>query len=214
MSKDNGWDRVRRERKAEQAAENFKTGKAEKPASTLSILVPFSGTYNNGYFDDIEGFKDWDCDFKKVLNDFAKQYVSYWNEEFEYATEVDLGLVFEEVDSPKEYNFYTDRIFATIPQTGWRKLARVIITPEGNKAMTRVAKERHTSYSGFASFYDPDWLCWGPVIGWDHNQLQTLLFAVMDLYGVDERTLEDEVYDHSAVREAIENHVVYEEDEA
>jgi hypothetical protein len=39
-------------------------------------------------------------------------------------------------------------------------------------SLDQVAGERHTSRSGFISFYSPDWRTWGDVTNWDHNQLR------------------------------------------
>jgi hypothetical protein len=181
----------------------------------LMIVVPFSGTYGNPSFelDWHDGAVRFDEPLKTVLERFAKEYVRAWNNEFKYETDIDLGLEYESVEMPREYNFATDRIFARIPKTGWRKLVQCIILCRDHKqTMTRVSIKRHTSRDGFFSFYDPDWESWGPVLGWDHNQLETLLLAVMEIKGISEYKMECEVMGNSSVLEAIDSHLIYEED--
>lgn len=176
-----------------------------------TIVVPFSGTYGNSWF---EFEQEIDCTFNELFEEFAKQYVAEWNDEFNYQTDINLGLEYDGTDSPKEYNFMTDRIFAKIPEAGWRALQQTVeAIPKNRKIMDDIAAKRHTSRDGFISFYDPDWESWGPVIGWDHNQMETLLLAVMQIKGVEQYEMEDGVMDVSCVREAIENHVIYEEEE-
>ena len=176
------------------------------------IVVPFSGSYESPWFEPDDESGEFDAPFRTVLEDFAKEYVPAWNEEFKYETDIDLGLEYERVEMPREYNFTTDRIFASIPESGWRKLVGcVIATPANKSAMSEVAKRRHTSRDGFFSFYDADWESWGTVISWDHNQLETLLLAVMRIHGLDEYEMECRVMENSSVREAIQSHVVYNE---
>ncbi len=172
------------------------------------IVVPFRGSYENPWFEFEEEF---DAPFRTVLEDFAKEYVPAWNEEFKYLTDIDLGLKYESVEMPREYNFETDRTFATIPQAGWRQLVRcVIASSDAKEVMSEISRQRHTSRDGFFSVYDPDWESWGSVRGWDHNQLETLLLAVMSIHGLEEYKMECEVMGESRVREALENHLIYE----
>ena len=94
-----------------------------------------------------------------------------------FATEYEIpSLKFAELDSPREYNFTTDRIFCEISEADVRRLFAEV----DKAALSTAAKARHTSYSGFHSFYDPDWTTWGDVASWDHNQVCTLLVAVAE----------------------------------
>jgi hypothetical protein len=78
---------------------------------------------------------------------------------------------FASIDSPKFYNFETDRLFIELPLDEVQRMMR----EASSAALDQVAGERHTSRSGFISFYSPDWRTWGDVASWDHNQLQTLI---------------------------------------
>jgi hypothetical protein len=186
---------------------------------TMLTVVPFSGTYGNSYFD-----LDWRDDavefdepFKTVLEDFAKQYVPAWNEEFKYVTGIDLHLEYDSVELQREYNFSTDRIFAKMPFKALREMVKSLRGEDGTyPELDAVCKERHTSYEGFYSFYESDWNTWGPMREWDHNQIETVILACLMREGSDSYAIEREVMDVSSVREAVENHIVYaeEEDEA
>ena len=87
-----------------------------------------------------------------------------------------IPMEFEELISPKEYNFTTDRVFVRIPIDTIEKIA----TEMDDKPLRETIRKNHSSRSGFISFYaddldDPEWQ--KPVRDWDHNQLMTLLEA-------------------------------------
>lgn len=95
-----------------------------------------------------------------------------------------LRLTWGAMESPREYNFTTDRLFANVPVSVVRKLW-AISKADSHETLTRVASDRHSSRSGFISFYASNWRDWGPVSDWDHNQLETLLRAACELSGMD-----------------------------
>jgi hypothetical protein len=79
---------------------------------------------------------------------------------------------YEEMTSPKFYNFETDRIFAKFPE----RIFQAIIDQLGPEEVAAQFKEMFTSRSGFCSFYDntpPE----KPLAEWDHNELYALLEA-------------------------------------
>lgn len=101
-----------------------------------------------------------------------------------------LSLKFAAMDSPKEYNFSTDAIYADIPESVIAKLW-VISEADNHESLTATAKRRHSSRDGFISFYNRDWRQWGELPEWDHNQLQTLLIAACAASGYDCETDDD-----------------------
>jgi hypothetical protein len=177
------------------------------------VQIPFSGLYNSLWSDELDQVETREAeyfaeerqeeegiphalrleaaevselffraaDYSKAHLGIAQAYTSAFADAFDNKVFPDLALEFESMTSPKYYNFETDRIFAWADAEAIRELAETI----DKKAMTKVAKERHTSRSGFSSFYDPDWSTWGPVDTWDHNQLHTLLLAAIDATGED-----------------------------
>lgn len=116
-------------------------------------------------------------DRRKAYESYSRKYVSAFVGFVKQETGFDLQLTFERIESPRFYNFDTDRIFAQIPLSVVEKL-RASVTL-GNLA--EVIKERHESRSGFCSFYTTDIEEWAkkPVSEWDHNELETLLIAWM-----------------------------------
>ncbi len=115
------------------------------------------------------------CHWSGVHRAYAKEFAETFCEE--------VGIHharFESIDSPKFYNFETDRLFVDLPL----EEAQRMMSETSPDSLNQVAGERHTSRSGFISFYSPDWSTWGDVTNWDHNQLQTLVEAyVRDTQG-------------------------------
>jgi hypothetical protein len=160
-----------------------------------TLIIPFSGFYGSWHFaqfDDAEeqlfadDYGDVNhtlrerfyraCDYRHAFEQYAKAYAT------EFADATDLPLVFESLQSPREYNFRTDRIFCTVGDATIAKL-HAETSPD---TLRDVAARNHTSRSGFSSFYSPDTLTWGHLDTWDHNQLTTLLEAwLYKLYNPD-----------------------------
>lgn len=108
-------------------------------------------------------------DYQKGRLDIARQYVNQAERELE------TPLTFSELDSPREYNFSTDRIFCTAKLGDLKKLMNAI----PKEAIAKEVKERFTSYDGFCSHYSNDydnWLAEG-VENFDHNQWETVIRA-------------------------------------
>lgn len=97
-----------------------------------------------------------------------------------------IKLQFAEMTSPREFNFATDRIFASIPFYIAQRLFKMS-RDDGHRELSNVIAERFTSYDGFISGYSnrlADWLA-TPLAAWDHNELGTLLIACLELQGAD-----------------------------
>lgn len=102
------------------------------------------------------------------------------------------GEGFTELTSPRYYNFETDRVFAAIPRAWVESMSGAVY----ENILDRIAAKRHTSRDGFISFYSPDWVTWGELEDWDHNQLLTLLLAYLETVGEDADEIEDSILDH------------------
>lgn len=93
-----------------------------------------------------------------------------------------IHMKFESMDSPREYNFATDRVYGTVPLAIIYLLFRKS-RANGHAAFRATIEERFTSYDGFRSHYSnhlADWLE-KPLRDYDHNELGTLLIAAMRL---------------------------------
>lgn len=105
----------------------------------------------------------------EAFNDLASENLGF-----------DLGMTFEEMTSPREYNFETDRIFMCIPRASVARLFRMARRDGFTKLRAEITR-RHTSCSGFISFYSNDLRDWlaKPVSQWDYNEIGTLLRACL-----------------------------------
>lgn len=87
---------------------------------------------------------------------------------------------FVELHSPKFYNFDNDHIFAKMPLGIFQVIFnRINSDPDCRAIFDQTVIDRHSSRSGFASFYDNDPENWRskPLEDWDHNELCTLMVA-------------------------------------
>lgn len=106
-----------------------------------------------------------------------------------------IGMTFESMDSPREYNFATDRVYGNIPALTMRRLFKRS-RDDDHATLAEVIRERFTSRSGFISGYSNDLETWlaKPLAEWDHNELGTLLIAAMILAGADPEDGELSIY--------------------
>lgn len=120
----------------------------------------------------------WSSDYSAMYAAAAETIGNAYSDLASEKLGFELGLTFEEMTSPKEYNFETDRLFMSIPRDSVAMLFRMARRDKFEK-LEAVIRKRHTSCSGFISFYSNclgDWLS-KPVSTWDHNELGTLLRA-------------------------------------
>jgi len=82
-------------------------------------------------------------DYSAVYRRYARAYVD------SFAEWLGLDGKFESMDSPREYNFTTDRVYITLTRADVARLWRGVSRAD----MTKAAKARFTSYDGFISGY-------------------------------------------------------------
>lgn len=154
----------------------------------LEVTIPFSGFYCSLHDSELDqaleqSFSDDSggtnpeilnhardaVEWRAVQENYAREYCARFGEEFKIQ-----GLTFDCMRSPKEYNFSTDRIFATIDIEELRRcLSRV-----NNTDFLELARDKFTSRSGFMSFYSSDVSTWGDLSTWDHNHTGAILEAL------------------------------------
>lgn len=163
-----------------------------KNENRKTVVLPFSGFYESLHGSELDStldymlsdaatgcdvndglrYRAWDkCNWWAVWREYAKEYAESFAREFELPS-----LAFESLQSPREYNFTTDRIFCHIDAADIAKM-RDETTP---LTLEKVARDMFTSRDGFISFYSPDVSEWGDVAEWDHNQLHCLLCAYIE----------------------------------
>ncbi len=129
------------------------------------------------------------CDYPATYRDMAEQWARYFFEEFAYHTGITIDYEFVVVDSPKFYNFTTDRVFVSVPLSELLRVLEYV----GNDLDTS-ARELFTSRDGFISSYAPDWRQWGAPETWDHNQWLAVLRAAVDGMDIADVTAKVEVH--------------------
>ena len=161
-------------------------------AEFVEIQIPFMGFYNSWHDDAIDreyqnifadssgcayhgklafSYAHADTNFGDVYRAYAQDYAE------SYATEYGLDSAqFAAMESPKFYNYETDTLFVRVTRQEAARMAR----ETDSDILKRIAAERHTSCSGFISFYSPNIGEWGELSEWDHNQLGTLLLAYVE----------------------------------
>lgn len=116
-----------------------------------------------------------------MYQNLASDYVGFFNDWFKDSFGVDLELKFDGLESPREYNFTTDRIFAKMPDEKFRELMQLVDIGK----LREYVKRNHSSRDGFISFYSNDLDDWLEKLDegkfdWDHNEMLTLIEAVID----------------------------------
>lgn len=88
-----------------------------------------------------------------------------------------VEMTYKDMQSPKEYNFTTDRLFCEIDGVNLVKLEQWV-SKHCKAEFLEVCKESFTSRSGFISSYSPDYDDWPDLLDWDHNQIGALIQTV------------------------------------
>ena len=171
----------------------------------MIIQIPFSGFYDSIHNSNIDyaldnqvftdyatgctnndklSYRAWDSiQWNELYLDYAKEYASSFADKF------NINMKFESMTSPREYNFTTDRIFCEISEN---EVIRIFNSTD-KTVLSQKARDAFTSRDGFISFYEPDYLTWGDVLTWDHNQLLILIDSYIhndDIFtGVDDYEL-------------------------
>jgi hypothetical protein len=107
----------------------------------------FNYNYETGEDQEVPDIWGADIDYKAIEIEYSEAYVKAFGEEF------DLDLEFVQLESPKYYNYGTDRIFASIPLTQMNGIRKKV---EKHKDWPKCIKENFTSYDGFSSNYEND----------------------------------------------------------
>lgn len=188
-----------------------------KKTKTTEILIPFEGFYETisahrvqeecfyawpdkpkRDIEDIdydlteeEADKFWNyyCDnYETYQQKYAENYARLLLGEIETAIDIKLPASNINIDSPREYNFTTDRIFLSVPTAFLIKLYNSV----NRDIFAEVIKDKFTDRPGFTSFYandinDPQWQ---DPASYDHNQWLTVIEAIIKQYDINE----DELY--------------------
>lgn len=205
------------------------------------IRIPFSGFYNSLWSDAIDREEESHIDhmidedgcaldkadladvffkntkYQAAYEAVAKKYLDAYEDLLAERVGMPIKLHWAGMESPKEYNFTTDRIFAKISEANTITLFHNV----DRDVMDKVCEDHLASRSGFSSFYDFRWREWGAVTDWDHNQLSMLLYALAEgedddlriYFDVDIFSCWSDAVDWPAVEQAIERLRIERDDE-
>lgn len=190
-----------------------------------SINIPFSGFYESSHDHEIENainsYFDREGDggnhtpenffFSfKHYGDIQREYVALFTSEFsdwfEGETGLPLTLEYETMESPKFYNFSTDRIFALAPL----EQIQAIYDATPKDVLEKEIEDNCTSYDGFHSHYSNVLSEWEekPIEDWDHNELRILIQACLKATGRMQRGWEFDVMETALCNGRIDS-IVY-----
>ena len=116
---------------------------------TTEFSLNFGGFYHSEHSENIDSKEemygyDWeDVDYKKTHLNYCNSYLNRLSEELE------IDLTFIQLDSPREYNFTTDKIVCIISNKDFNALLDVYDTKE----LYNYIEEHSKSRDGFSSFY-------------------------------------------------------------
>tara|TARA_R110000744_G_scaffold54776_2_gene116127 strand:+ start:7 stop:522 length:516 start_codon:yes stop_codon:yes gene_type:complete len=122
-----------------------KTQNTQKTEFSLN----FGGFYHSEHSDNIDsreemyGYNWEEVDYKETHLNYSYAYLNKLSEELE------IDLTFIQLDSPREYNFTTDKIFCSISDKDFKSLLSTYDTKE----LYNYIEEHSKSRDGFSSFY-------------------------------------------------------------
>jgi hypothetical protein len=134
--------------------------------------APLQDAGGDTYEDLVDTADNIPCDYRAIRAQYAQAYAD--------ALCTSIGIpsehwMFDELFSPREYNFTTDRIFIKLHPDAFTKLAAYILTSHGGlETFCARCAANFTSRDGFCSSYDPDHTTWNAPDTWDHNQVGVL----------------------------------------
>ncbi|MCH1473915.1 MAG: hypothetical protein L7V85_08370 [Bacteroidia bacterium] len=155
----------------------------------IRFLIEFGGFYDSIHSYNIDDridveahHTDEDLDYQATKENYCVAYVEQLN------NELDLNLKFEELWSPRFYNFETDKIDASITLRDYKKLRKESLEDEDLK---KYIEENSKSRDGFTSFYSG----WQEVIDNDEIFLGYIFQYYHSQENFDREILENHDYD-------------------
>ena len=138
-------------------------------------------------------------DWRKTHNNVAEKWVDSFNEQCKQVLkEFGITITFKEVDSPKYYNYSTDKCVC-IAEFDPAALKKKLLTdiPKEIEVFETLITDRHKSRSGFISFYDHDVPTW---LGKYINEMDNVIFETFLMF-----IIEGVFNEETAIFESIDN---------
>jgi uncharacterized protein YqeY len=179
-----------------------KNTKSESVGEKIGSYLPiFSGFYNTIFEPQEDSviehpykYDDYDFDYKEYQQDMSKECVGIvegWLKDF------DIKVKFEELISPREYNYGNDSINVeyTLGKDSMKKILDYL--EENKEAFAEYIKKRYTSRSGFISSYSSDSNEWITDLK-DESSLHHKLGSVLEFILENEQHDEYELYEKAS----------------
>lgn len=165
--------------------------------SIESLFEDSNGDKINGLAERFWSQKSWD--FAAARDKYSKAYVKA------LGAKIGIPLEYEELVSPREYNFATDRIFVKISRDNLVKMLRAV----RGKRLNDTVAAMFTSRPGFKSSYRNHVAKWPRISEWDHNQVGAVLAAFVGQNCKSLQLLEEEIAHEHIGTEEVDN-IIYE----
>lgn len=183
---------------AQQEAEHF-AGEDGTPLSealgdyspTLVQIADWlpSGVVLDAVSDALYRATDYRAAYQHLAKAYSEEFLAWLADTLDWDN---VDGTFEELQSPRYYNFESDRIFVGIPADAIKDIISRL-RDEAPGKLEEAFKAQFTSHSGFISHYDntvPE----KDLAEWDHNELYAVLLAWCD-HNCERGDISEELYD-------------------
>jgi hypothetical protein len=168
----------------------------------ISARIPFSGFYCSFWDGQIDNWVEQQAeyrghnledvydaaDFSAARLDIANAYAAEFIDWLGGTLDREVKGEFEQLTSPRFYNFETDRIFVKLEEAALQQILDDLRAKDDETLQTAFAT-LFTSRDGFVSFYEP-FVPAKPLAEWDHNEVFALLQAWVEHNAIEDLDLE------------------------
>lgn len=159
-------------------------------------------------YPDFEHLSDWEIDSDKYRDAVAKNFAEMYIDELNDKLQLNIKLTSESVESPREYNFTSDKIICNIEVGDYdafiKKITNLMCESEYRVRLTKIIKKKHSDSPVFWSFMSNDIEDWfGYLVDPDNtNYLECILWYLYCLKadepidGDGDWTMKDSVYEY------------------
>ena len=185
--------------------------------------IPFSGFYNSIHDSEIDSYIEQEQEYAEDQNEklyfdpdslnysgiytgYAKAYTSEFIKLINYETGITLDAKFESLESPREYNFTTDRIF--IEFDNLKPICDLFAWINSNHAgaLNKYISEHFSSYDGFISYYPNNLEAWPTDLNeWDYNQIGALFGALFEIF---DESDEKQIFEYDMLGDEFSNGLI------
>lgn len=193
---------------------------------TVSAGIPFSGFYDSYHSDYIDNEIEQEIDYfqeegvtangyynalknegynySAICKSYATEYAEAFIDQINSNYGFNLEIKSTDLESPKFYNFTTDRIFIDLDFSDILKV-REYISENLEPELMRKIKDMFTSCDGFISHYSNSLLEWGYLDSWDYNQFLTLFEVLFDDMEIEEYEIIENAIGNGMLSNAIDD---------